>query len=727
MVELKELVRQARGGDLDAYDQIVRRFQDMAVGYGYSLLGDFHLAEDAAQEAFIAAYQRLPQLRDTAAFPGWFRRIVFKHCDRLRRGRQMTTIPLETSIPAPGADPAAVTELKELQRRIEKAIRSLPERERQVTALYYIAEYSQPEISEFLDIPLTTVRSRLHTARGLLRDRMMDMVREQLRDKRPSRDDRLADKVQLFNAVNQGDLDTVKTLLQKEKELLGARDGVGHTPLHRAALRGQNEIVALLLEKGAEVDARCSADLSAEAPLRCSDQGEKGETPLHVVAHNTADCDTAALLLERGADIEAQNARGMTPLCLAAWCSFPLEEPGAPFEDMATFLLEKGAVLDIFAAAGLRHHGNRGVALLKQNPQLALERNDRGETPLHWAAWIGHKTMARALTKHGAELDARDHQGITPLYRSAQPGTWRWHESTQVKDMLIKSGAEVDLFVASILGLPERAEELLEEDPALIDARGPEDVTPLCLAAWNGRRAIVELLLKKGARIDAADCHSRTAVSIRYELNDYHREIAHLLLERGAEPDIFAAVTLGRVDKIEKLLTSNARLIEATDPQWSFTPLEWAAFRCADRPTAEVLIHHGAVPDACVAAALGLDAELQRMLEEEPERVHFTNPWGYTPLHWAAERGHLPTAQLLLDSGANMAATCGIGSTPLHRAIQDFTTGRNGDNLEMVELLIERGADVNAKGYYGNTPLRWAKRSGDDEIVSLLKRHGGIL
>ncbi|MBT4503360.1 MAG: sigma-70 family RNA polymerase sigma factor [Gemmatimonadetes bacterium] len=727
MVELKELVCQARSGDLDAYDQIVRRFQDMAVGYGYSLLDDFHLAEDAAQEAFIAAYQRLPQLRNAAAFPGWFRRIVFKHCDRLTRGRQLTTIPLETSMPAPGANPAAATELKELQRRIEEAIRRLPERERQVTALYYIAEYSQREISEFLGIPLTTIRSRLHTARGLLRDRMMDMVREQLRDRRPSRDDRLANKVQLFNAVNQSDLDTVKSLLQKKKELLGARDGVGHTPLHRAALRGQNEIVALLLKKGAEVDARCDTDLSAEAPLRCSDQGEKGETPLHVVARNTADCEIVSLLLEKGADIEAQNARGMTPLRLAAWCGFPLEEPGAPFEDMATFLLKKGAVLDIFTAAGLRHHGDRGVALLKQDPQSAQERNDRGETPLHWAAWIGHKTMAWALVKHGAELDAQDHQGITPLYRAAQPGTWRWHQSTQVKDMLIKSGAEVDLFVASILGLTERAEELLEADPTLIDARGPEDVTPLCLAAWNGRRSVVELLLRKGARIDATDCHGRTAVSIRYELNDYHREIAHLLLERGAEPDIFAAVALERADKVEELLAHHTRLIEETDPQWSFTSLEWAAFLCADRPTAEVLIRHGAVLDACSAAALGFDAELQHMLEEDPERVHSTNPWDYTPLHWAAERGYLPTAQLLLDSGADMAATCGIGATPLHRAIQDFTRGRNGDNLEMVELLIERGTNVNAKDYYGNTPLRWAKRSGDDEIVSLLKRHGGIL
>ena len=92
VVALLTLVIQAQSGDLEAFAAIVRRFQDMAVGYGYSLLGDVYLAEDAAQEAFTSAYRDLSQLREPAAFPGWFRTIIFKQCHRLIRRRQITTV-----------------------------------------------------------------------------------------------------------------------------------------------------------------------------------------------------------------------------------------------------------------------------------------------------------------------------------------------------------------------------------------------------------------------------------------------------------------------------------------------------------------------------------------------------------------------------------------------------------------------------------------------------------
>ncbi len=74
--DLATLIRQVQHGNLDAYEPIVRRFQDMAVGYGYARMGDMHLAEDAAQEAFITAYLALPSLQEPAAFPGWFRQIM---------------------------------------------------------------------------------------------------------------------------------------------------------------------------------------------------------------------------------------------------------------------------------------------------------------------------------------------------------------------------------------------------------------------------------------------------------------------------------------------------------------------------------------------------------------------------------------------------------------------------------------------------------------------------
>jgi RNA polymerase sigma-70 factor (ECF subfamily) len=75
---ISDLVQRANAGDQAAFAELVRRFQAMAYGYAYSILGDFPLAEDAAQCAFVEAYHKLGDLCEPAAFAGWFRRIVFK-------------------------------------------------------------------------------------------------------------------------------------------------------------------------------------------------------------------------------------------------------------------------------------------------------------------------------------------------------------------------------------------------------------------------------------------------------------------------------------------------------------------------------------------------------------------------------------------------------------------------------------------------------------------------
>jgi len=135
----------------------------MAVGYAYSILGNFHLAQDAAQEAFIEAYCCLSSVNCPDTFPGWFRKIVFKHCDRLTRGKQVLTVPLEDGIDIPSAEksPDEMLLEKELKSNVLAAIGSLPENQRIVTTLFYINGYSQNEISHFLDIPVTTVKKRL--------------------------------------------------------------------------------------------------------------------------------------------------------------------------------------------------------------------------------------------------------------------------------------------------------------------------------------------------------------------------------------------------------------------------------------------------------------------------------------------------------------------------------------------------------------------------------------
>ena len=191
MEELSDLVARSQAGDMDAYGKIVNRFEDMAYGYAYSLLGDSHLAEDAAQEAFISAYRGLSDLKDRARFAGWFRRIVFTSCQRLTRRARVPTVPLESVAEMPSAhgEPSAEAEKREIREVILAAIRSLPEVERTAMTLFYINGYSQSEVADFLEVPVTAVNNRLHASRRRLKERVMDMVKETLRQDAPAADE----------------------------------------------------------------------------------------------------------------------------------------------------------------------------------------------------------------------------------------------------------------------------------------------------------------------------------------------------------------------------------------------------------------------------------------------------------------------------------------------------------------------------------------------------------
>ena len=200
MEDLKSLLHNAQTGDPCAYDATVQRFQDMAVGYAYSIIGNFHSAEDAAQEAFIEAYSNLGKVYGPAACPGWLRKIIFKQCDRIMRRHQKEIVGLEAAIDLPsktiGLDEAIVE--KEIKDQVLTAIQALPENERVVTVLFYINEYSQTEIANFLEILTTTVNSRLRYARKRLKERMIMMVQDTLHQNRPSRDNQFVERVLQF-------------------------------------------------------------------------------------------------------------------------------------------------------------------------------------------------------------------------------------------------------------------------------------------------------------------------------------------------------------------------------------------------------------------------------------------------------------------------------------------------------------------------------------------------
>ncbi|MCE7980606.1 MAG: sigma-70 family RNA polymerase sigma factor [Caldilinea sp. CFX5] len=142
MNDVHLLVERAQQGDRTAYNHLIQRFQKMAVAYGYAKLGDRSLAEDVAQEAFLYAYRTLDQLREPAAFPGWFRRVVQGQINRHQRQRQPHYVDLEAAdeLMVNRTSPAATWEAQE----VLVAIDALPEAQRTVIALFYIGEYSQP-------------------------------------------------------------------------------------------------------------------------------------------------------------------------------------------------------------------------------------------------------------------------------------------------------------------------------------------------------------------------------------------------------------------------------------------------------------------------------------------------------------------------------------------------------------------------------------------------------
>ncbi len=275
MEVLQSLVIAAQNGDLDAFGLIVQRFQGMAYTSAYAMLEDAQLAEDVAQEAFIEAYLNLPKLREPAAFPGWFRRIVFKQGDRVLRGKHLTTVPLEPAtsfdLPVDDLNPIHLAENSEMQGFVRGAIEALPEHERIVTLLFYVDGYTLKDIGAFLEIPVTTVKKRLYDARKRLKERLMHEVRDTVRGQQ-LRSGHYPDKIRLFIAIRRGDLASVKAQIERDPTLVTMKMAwdatttlryqvvipVGNTALHEAADRGHVAIADLLIDYGANIDARRS-------------------------------------------------------------------------------------------------------------------------------------------------------------------------------------------------------------------------------------------------------------------------------------------------------------------------------------------------------------------------------------------------------------------------------------------------------------------------------------
>ena len=171
-----ELVLRARKGEELALSMLIERYQRPAYALAFSVTGRHEDAEDAAQESFLVALDRLDECRDPERFAGWFMTIVRNRSRNLIRReslRQTSDVPHGTRSRIPAPD--KVAETSELRGVLKEAIAALPEVQQEVVLLHDLEGWKHREIAERLGIPSGTVRSHLHFARKALKQALIQM------------------------------------------------------------------------------------------------------------------------------------------------------------------------------------------------------------------------------------------------------------------------------------------------------------------------------------------------------------------------------------------------------------------------------------------------------------------------------------------------------------------------------------------------------------------------
>ena len=245
--------------------------------------------------------------------------------------------------------------------------------------------------------------------------------------------------------------------------------------------------------------------------------------------------------------------------------------------------------------------------LLKEDLDDNKPTDDLRRTPLHQAAHLNHCTCLTALLRHGASMSNEDAKGDTPLHLAA------WAGHVEALSVLLAHGVDVDWLSGrdgysplwcAISAHHIDAARLLLKHGARVSLRSTSGggLLPLHQAAVTGQSAMCELLLERGAQIDAVDDNDSTALHY--------------------------AAAAGALATVQVLLKSRAN-VKARQAQ-GLTPAHWAA-------------HKG-------------HADVLALLLDHGTPVNVTAEDGATPLHLAANRGHLPAVRLLLEKGANRNA-----------------------------------------------------------------------
>lgn len=166
------LISRARGGDREAFGALVEQYRDNVYRLAYRMCGNAYDADEAAQEAFVAAWRALPNFRGDAKFSTWLYRLTTNAAiDVMRREKRHQTVGDGEMVDlADDADsPQETVERTEQQEAVQKALATLSEEYREVLLLRYMEELDYAEIAEVLQLPSGTVKSRINRAKAALK------------------------------------------------------------------------------------------------------------------------------------------------------------------------------------------------------------------------------------------------------------------------------------------------------------------------------------------------------------------------------------------------------------------------------------------------------------------------------------------------------------------------------------------------------------------------------
>ncbi len=163
----RTLVERAQGGDADAYEALVRASTRRLYLTAYRIVRDADAAEDATQQALVAAWRELPSLRDPDRFEAWTYRLVVRACltERRRHRRGVREIPVD-DLSIAASDTVGETDLRD---QLDRALGAIPDDQRAVVVLHHYVGLALVEIAQILGEPPGTIRSRLHHAKRSMR------------------------------------------------------------------------------------------------------------------------------------------------------------------------------------------------------------------------------------------------------------------------------------------------------------------------------------------------------------------------------------------------------------------------------------------------------------------------------------------------------------------------------------------------------------------------------